>query len=298
MLHARKCVVVSDVDGQEVTCMLRGKLFEKMKGHTKPVAVGDRVGYTITDDTAALEEILPRKNSLTRPAIGRHEEIQTIAANIDRMIIVASIKDPPLKTGLIDRFLVAAALEEIDPVLCLNKIDLLEDGSEENRLLEETHALYTNLGYEVYSTSALDGSGVDALKRMLRQGTSLMVGHSGVGKSTLLNGIDPALKLKTGSLSARQGKGKHTTTHVSLLSIAGGGFVVDTPGIREFGLFQIKPSDLGHFFPEIAGCLSECLYHDCTHRHEPDCAVLKARSQGRIHPDRYKSYLKLLEDLL
>jgi len=296
-LHARKCLVVTDTDGQKITCMLRGKLFEKMQGHTKPVAVGDRVGYKITTETAALEEILPRKNALTRPAIGRHEEIQTIAANIDRMIIVASIKDPPLKTGLIDRFLVAAALEEIDCIICLNKIDLIEDGSNDIKLLEETHTLYKGIGYQVLVTSALNALGTDSLKQVLSQGISLLAGHSGVGKSTLLNTIDPRLKLKTGSISARQRKGKHTTTQVSLLQLAGGGFVVDTPGIREFGIFQIKPSDLGHFFPDIAKFLSGCQYHDCTHRHEPGCAVLKALEDGKIVPDRYKSYLRIINDL-
>lgn len=296
-LHARKCIVVSDSDGQELTCMLRGKLFEKMKGHTKPVAVGDRVGFKITAEAAALEEILPRKNALTRPAIGRHDEIQTIAANIDRMIVVASIKDPPLKTGLIDRFLVASALEEIDSVVCLNKVDLVEEGSEEAQLLESTREVYEGLGYQVFVTSASTDSGVNDLKQVLSQGITLLAGHSGVGKSTLLNTIDPCLKLKTGSISARQRKGKHTTTQVSLLQLGGSGFVVDTPGIREFGIFQINPSDLGHFFPEMAALLPDCQYHDCTHRHEPNCAVLTALAENRITQSRYTSYLRILDDL-
>jgi ribosome biogenesis GTPase len=258
--------------------------------------VGDRVGFRITPEGAAVEELLPRRNSLTRPAVRKRDDTQTIAANIDRMIIVGSMKDPPLKTGLIDRFLVAAAAEEFEAVICINKTDLIETESEA-ALLENATALYTGLGYRTIPTSAVEGKGVETLREEMRSGVSLIVGHSGVGKSTLINRIDPRQKLKTGEISARQRKGQHTTTMVSLLRLSGGGFVVDTPGIREFGIKDLRSADIGHFFPEIASRLPECQYGDCTHRHEPGCAVLEALEGGGISKGRYKSYLGILEEL-
>lgn len=296
-LHARKCTVVSETDGREITCLLRGRHFEKLKGDRKPVAVGDRVSFRITSEGAALEKIHPRRNALTRPIGSRQDEMQTIAANIDRMVNVTSLKDPPLRWGLIDRFLVAAGVEEIDEVLiCLNKADLA-DSREDEELLETTRKLYQGLGYPFLITSALDGRGVDRLKEALGQGVSLIVGHSGVGKSTLINRIDPSLRLKTGSISEKQRKGRHTTSRVSLLKLSTGGFVVDTPGIREFGIQGIRPGDLGHFFPEMADRLRECQYPNCTHRHEPGCAVKTALEGGEIVQARYDSYLRLLDTL-
>jgi ribosome biogenesis GTPase len=292
-LHARKCVVVSDADGREIACHLRGRLFENASVDTKPVAVGDRVRVMITSRGAALEQIFPRRNELNRPAAGRQRERQTIAANIDRMIVVSAVRDPELKTGLIDRFLVAAAAEGFDSVICINKLDLAEEGE-----VEEVRKRYERLGYAVFLTSAVDGRGIDALARELGQGITLIMGQSGVGKSTILNRIDPSLALKTGSISTKQKKGRHTTTSVSLLLLSGGGFVVDTPGIREFGVSDIKPSDLSHYFPEMAERLADCQYNDCTHRHEPDCAVLKALESGEISRDRYESYLRMLKDLV
>lgn len=296
-LHSKSCVVVSDVDGEKVTCQLRGRLFEKVSRETKPAAVGDRVSYHVTAQGAALEKILPRVNALHRPAVKKRGDLQIIAANIDRMIVVSSIKDPPLRTGLIDRFLVAAAVEEIGGVICLNKADLGENDSETAELLAATEALYTGLGYDVFTTSALTGSGVEALRETMRQGISIIVGHSGVGKSTLINRIDPQQSQRTGTIREKQRKGRHTTTSVSLLPLTGGGFVVDTPGIREFGINQLEVSDVGHFYPEMAKLLSGCQYHDCSHRHEPNCAVLAAKEAGEIAESRFASYLRILEEI-
>jgi ribosome biogenesis GTPase len=296
-VQARSCTVVSESDGQEITCHLRGRLFEKLKGETKPVAVGDRVSFRITEQGAALEEILPRRNALTRPAKGKKGEVQTIAANIDRMIVVASVKNPPLRTGLIDRFLVAAGIEEFEGVICLNKIDLIATEEEREMLSKEVAGIYTGLGYAVFMTSALDGRGVKVLEERMSRGISLIMGHSGVGKSTLINRMNPALGLKTGEVSAKWSKGKHTTTEVSLLRLAAGGFVVDTPGIRAFGIQDILPGDLGHYYPEIASLLKHCQYPTCTHSHEPRCAVISAVNAGQISRARYKSYLRILEEL-
>jgi len=296
-VHARKCRVVSDVDGREISCFMSGKLFEHLKGETKPVAVGDRVRFKTTPDGAALEALFPRHNALTRPAAGKRGRVQTIAANIDRMIVVAAVKSPPLRTGLIDRFLVAAGVEGFKAIVCLNKIDLLATQEEKAGFLDEPRALYTDLGYDVIATSALTGSHVDRLEAYLSQGISLVVGHSGVGKSTLINRVNPDLKLKTGMVSDKKGKGKHTTTAVSLLRICTSGFVVDTPGIREFGIHSLEPNDLGHYFPEMARKLPDCQFPNCTHRHEPNCAVIKAVESNEITNLRYKSYLKILEEL-
>jgi len=295
-VHSRKCRVVSETDGQELSCQLRGRLFEKLKGHTKPVAVGDRVGFEVTPQGAAIEEIFPRRNSLTRPSSGKKDEIQTIAANIDCMVIVAAVKNPTLRLGLIDRFLVAAEVEEFDVVICLNKIDLLTT-DEEEQILHDTTALYSGLGYTVVGASAMNGCGMDTLKEHFKRGISLIMGHSGVGKSSIINQIDPALSLKVGSISEKQKKGKHTTTSVSLLRLSSGGFVVDTPGIRAFGVNEMREGDLGHFFPEIAKRLPDCQYPNCTHRHEPGCTVLTALEDKQISRSRYKSYLSIIEDL-
>ena len=295
-LHARMCVVVSDLDGREVSCKLRGKLFTNLGGETKPVTVGDHVRFNNTPRGEALEEVFPRKNSLTRPAVRKKDDSHTIAANIDRVIIVASIKTPPLRFGLIDRFLVAAGFEEFGAVLCLNKIDLI-DSKEDETLLEQACGLYRSLGYQVLVTSAKDGQGIDSLKEAIRDGISLIVGHSGVGKSTLINKVDPELNLKTGVIREKAAKGRHITTKVSLLRPAGGGFVIDTPGVREFGMSKMRLGDLGHFFPEIAAALPSCRFPDCTHRHEPKCAVLEAAEEGKIAGSRYASYLKIIEEL-
>ena len=287
---------MNEADGKELTCHLRGRLFEDLKGETKPVAVGDRVTYCITAEGAAVEAIHSRRNRITRPAVRRRDETQTIAANLDRVLVVASVKAPPLRTGLLDRFLLSAGVEEIPPVICLNKIDLVE-GEEERRRVEEVTTLYTGLGYPVFHTSARTGEGVAELRAAMRRGVSLLVGHSGVGKSSLINRMDPRLRLKTGEINPKGGKGRHTTTRVTLLNLEGGGFVVDTPGLRAFGIDRLDPPDVGHYFPEIAARLHACRYPTCTHRHEPGCTVRQAVEEGSIHPDRYKSYLKVLEEL-
>ena len=295
-VHARKCRIVADEDGEELVCAFRGRLFEDLKGHTKPVAVGDRVVYRVTKDGAAVEGLLPRRNALSRPAKRHREEIQTIAANIDRVIVVAAVKDPPLRRGLIDRFLVAAEREELDVLICLNKMDLLENDDEREEVTE-TAALYRSLEYPLIETSAVDGRGVDELRSHLERGISIIAGHSGVGKSTLINRVDPNHALQTGSVSERHGKGRHTTTSVSLLLLSCGGFIVDTPGIRAFGIDRMRAADLGHFFPEMAKRLPDCQFPDCTHLHEPGCAVREAFEAGEIHESRFKSYQSIMEEL-
>jgi len=295
-VHAKACSAVIDDERTEVRCVMSGKLFEKLKRETKPVAVGDRVRLFTDGKNWSVIEVLPRHNCLHRPSIERERDVQVIAANVDRMLVVASVHHPDLKPGLIDRFLVASGVEEMQGVVCINKIDLAAT-DESRAFIEEIQSIYGSADYPIFLTSAKDGTGVNAVKAMLADGITLIVGHSGVGKSTLLNAIDPRLRLATGDVSRKAKKGRHTTTSVRLLRLASGGFVIDTPGMREFGIASIEGHHLGHYFPEISRHLPSCRFPTCTHDHEPDCAVRKMVEAGEIPKMRYESYLRILQSL-
>ncbi len=295
-VHAKACTVVPDNETGEIRCTYAGKLYENLEKETKPVAVGDRVRLTPDEQNPTVVEVLPRRNTLKRPSPPRKKILHVIAANVDRMLVVASVRSPALKPGLIDRFLVAAGIEKMDGVVCINKIDLVGKGKKKNQP-ETCRAVYTNAGYKVFLTCAVDGRGVQELKNYLARGLTLIVGHSGVGKSTLLNAMDPALRLKTGDITRKGKAGRHTTTQVSLLRLDSGGFFIDTPGIREFGVAGIEPHHLGYYFPEIASASPGCRFPNCTHDHEPDCAVREKTECGAIHSLRYESYLRILKSL-
>jgi len=295
-VHARSCSVFPDHGGEVVQCVLSGKLYEDLGKETKPVAVGDRVRVRSEGRAPAVTEVLARRNSLLRPSVEREKAYQTIAANVDRMLIVSSLRSPRLVPGLVDRFLVVAGIEGMGGLVCLNKIDLAE-GAEDEELIEEFCGAYEGAGYPVIKTSAIDGRGVPELKEAMTEGITLIVGKSGVGKSTLLNAMDPALELATGDISRKWKQGRHTTTSVKLLRLESGGFVIDTPGLREFGIASIDPLHLGHYFPEIEAVLKDCRFPDCTHDHEPDCAVKSKVEAGEIPAERYESYLRILKSL-
>jgi ribosome biogenesis GTPase len=276
----------------EVRCTLRGTLWDEDSEESRPVAVGDHVEVTVEGEAGVIESVGERKNRLVRPQTrDKQKRKQVIAANIDRLIVVASLRDPPFRPGLVDRFLVAADMEGIPPVLALNKVDL---GVGDDR---DAVQPYRDFGYEVIETSCETGEGIDTLAALMHEGISLLVGHSGVGKSSLLNEVSPGLKLATGAVAGHHGRGRHTTTKVSLLPLTGGGWVVDSPGIREFALAEVGPSELARLYPGFGDLPNACKFSDCRHQNEPKCAVLAAVESNDLPRERYDAYLRVLAEL-
>lgn len=281
-----------------ISSRVRGKFRLTRQDVTNPVAVGDRVTlrYNENDDTGFITEIHERTNKLSRRAAGhRQGQEHVMVANVDRVWIVQSVRLPPLNPAFVDRLLVAAAVYELPAGLILNKIDLLTD--EERPAVMDFHLRYADLGYPVLPTSALVGSGLGQLETALEDQVNVVTGPSGSGKSSLLNAIEPGLDVETGEVSESTNKGTHTTTHAELHPLSVGGYLVDTPGIREFGVREVHPKDLGHYMPDLSPYVNECQFPDCTHDHEPGCAVKVAVEQGKVHRDRYDSYLRILDSL-
>ncbi len=279
-------------EGEEYDGILRGKLL-KNKLESSPVAVGDNVDITIEENNQALiEKIHPRQQYLSRPDKTTPERRQVIAANLDQLVIVSSTKEPSFKSGLVDRFLVSAEKENLPAAIVLNKIDLM---SPEN--FREFARAWEDIGYLVIFTSALEGDGLNKFKELLKGKTSALTGHSGVGKSTLINAVQKDLDLRTKSISKYTGKGVHTTTSVSMYPLDIGGWVADTPGLKIFGIADIEKSELDNYFPEIKELAENCRFDDCHHINEPECAVKKALGNGKLFEGRYKSYKKLWEQL-
>jgi ribosome biogenesis GTPase len=278
-----------------VRCVVRGRLTETKTQDKRLLAVGDDVRVQLLGPgSGAIEEILPRRTKLSRRSVGHERREQVVAANIDQVVIVTSLAEPPLKLNLVDRYLVAADNGGLGAVICINKVDLaLGDRAPAEALLRPYHAM----GYPVIWTSARTGEGIDELKRHLAGRSSVMAGASGTGKSALLNAVEPGLELRSGEISSATGKGRHTTTFSSLLPLGGGGYVIDTPGIREYTLWEVDPAALDRHFPEIDALRSGCRFANCTHSHEPDCAVKAASESGKIDPRRYESYLRILSGL-
>lgn len=284
------------VGGRVLSCVLRGRFFEDTRDpESRPVAVGDRVKVAIDGEQGAIEEILPRTSRIARPKPGEPETSQVIAANLDLLVIVTSLAQPKPKPGLVDRLLVIAESEGIAPLILLNKTDLVEAAA-----AESFAAGYRALGYTVLPVSATTGAGLDAVKDAMRGKTAMLLGHSGVGKSSLLCALDPLVAARIGALIGQGTKavrGAHTTTSSSLHELSFGARIVDTPGVREFGLEGMQPADLGHWFRDIAPHLGKCRYATCTHDHEPSCGVKAAVEAGAIRPERYETYKKLLAEL-
>ena len=283
-------------DGEIIDCRIPGRFRLKDTGDTNPVAVGDQVELTVGDDgKGMIEEIYQRKNYIPRKATRSGRDEQVLVSNIDRGWVVQSIKMPTLKRGFIDRFLVACEAYEIPAGLIINKVDLLKDSKKgEIEAIKET---YKFLGYPVLCTSIEDESTIENLKDATKDKTSVLIGHSGVGKTSLINCLDPDIDLTVGDVSSYSEKGKHTTTYARLLELDYGGFIVDTPGIKEFGLVNIEPYELSLFFPEMREPRQYCKFNNCTHNHEPKCGVVDAFERGEIDPERYNSYLNILEGL-
>ena len=283
-------------DGQLIECKIKGNFRLKGIRSTNPVAVGDRVQIILNQEgTAFINEIEDRKNYIIRRSSNLSKQSHIIAANLDQCMLVVTINYPETSTIFIDRFLASAEAYRVPVNLIFNKIDIYNE--DELRYLDALVDLYTYIGYPCFKVSAQTDEGVEAVKNALNGQITLFSGHSGVGKSTLINTILPGIDLKTGAISSYHNKGMHTTTFSEMFPVDdNGGYLIDTPGIKGFGTFDMEEEEIGHYFPEIFKTSANCKYNNCTHRHEPGCAVRKAVEEHFISESRYASYLNMLED--
>ena len=280
--------------------VLRGKVRLEKSGATNPVAVGDRVLYslegTVADEQhpAVITEVLPRKNYVIRRSTNLSRQQHIIASNLDRALLVVTLYFPEIKLPFLDRLLVTCEVYGVQAVIVLNKMDLYRELAPEQ--VEDFFRIYRGAGYEVIECSALTGEGMDELRAICSQGTSLVSGESGVGKSSVIKALDPSLDPKIGRISEAHLQGKHTTSLYEMYPLSGGGFIVDTPGLRGFGLVDLEKEEIAKYFPEMLRVADNCRFVPCTHTHEPGCAVKAAVDAGLISPERYNSYLGMLEE--
>lgn len=279
--------------GQRVDCRIKGKFRTKGITTTNPIAVGDHVDFEMEPElgTGVITDLQPRKNYIIRKSINLSKQAQVIAANLDQAFLVVTLASPRTSLGFIDRFLVTAEAYDIPASLVFNKLDLFSDEGLE--ILAGYKAIYEKIGYPCYDVSALEGTGIDQVAGLLKDKVTLFSGHSGVGKSSLINALLPDLKLRTTEISEWHDKGMHTTTFAEMFELPQGGYIIDTPGIRELGVIDIEKNELGHFFPEMRARLNQCKYNSCRHINEPGCAVIKAVEDGEIELSRYESYLSI-----
>ena len=281
-------------DGEIWSCRIKGKFRTKGIKTTNPVAVGDRVAVERQAGEGVIYDILDRKNYIIRKSTNLSRQAHIIAANVDQAILVTTMNHPEVSTVFIDSFLVSVEAYNIPAVLIFNKIDLCDE--EDRWLLRALVDVYRNVGYTCLAVSAETGEGVEEVKQLLQDKVSVFSGQSGVGKSSLINRIEPELTLKTAKISEMHDTGKHTTTFAEMFELSFGGYIVDTPGIRAFGLVHMEKNEISHYFPEIFKYAEDCRYYNCTHIHEPGCAVLEAVKEGKISETRYFSYVSMFEE--
>ncbi len=290
--------VTKTEEGQFVNSRIKGVF--KIDGitSTNPVAVGDHVELEAENDadaTAMITKILPRKNYITRQSPSHKMQHHIVAANIDQSIMFATLREPRTSQGFIDRFLVTCEAYHVPAIIIFNKTDLYRKKEREKE--KELTEVYTRIGYKVFPISVEKGEGLDEVKSQLEDKITLMSGHSGVGKSSFINKVFPSFRLKTSEISGWSGKGMHTTTFAEMFDLPTGGAVIDTPGMREFGIVDISKQELSHYFPEMRALINECHFNDCLHVNEPGCAIKKAVEDGRINVERYVSYYNILASM-
>lgn len=280
-------------DGVKYDCRIKGKFRTKGIKTTNPIAVGDNVVFELEPEqqSGVISVLEPRKNYIIRKSVNLSKQTQIIGANLDQAILVVTLASPPTSLGFIDRFLVTAEAYDVPAVLVFNKLDLFsEEGLE---ILQDYKSIYQNIGYPCYEVSAAEGTNIEQVRNLLKDKVTLVSGHSGVGKSTLINSLVPDVALRTGDISEWSDKGKHTTTFAEMIDLPFGGWLIDTPGIRELGIVDIEKQELSHFFPEMRVLMNKCRFNNCRHINEPGCVVMDAVEEGAIESSRYESYLSI-----
>lgn len=286
---------VKGEDGLVYQCQVRGKIRLEGRSTTNPVAAGDIVYFDIeAENEGSISKIEPRKNYIIRKSVNLSKEAQIIAANLDKAMLVVTITRPQTTAGFIDRFLVTADAYDVPVTIVFHKMDQYDE--EELEELEELQSVYTSIGYNCLNTSVITGEGLDELKAELSDKITLISGHSATGKSSLINHFIPGKDLRIGEVSEASNKGQHTTTFAEMHELPFGGYIVDTPGIKGFGLVDIPKDELHHHFIEFFALLPECKFHNCLHMNEPGCAVLKAVEAGELSDSRYNSYVSMYND--
>ena len=282
--------------GKKVECRLKGKFRLKGIKSTNPVAVGDHVNFEFEEgkEEGVIHKILDRKNYIIRKSVNLSKQTHIIAANIDIAFLMVTLKKPETFPSFIDRFLATAEAYNIPTIILFNKIDIYDDQLLEKK--QKLEKIYTSIGYKCLDTSATENINIDELKKLMKNKVSLFSGHSGVGKSTLINTIEPSLNIKTSDLSIQHKSGQHTTTFAEMYQLSFGGYIIDTPGIKGFGVVDFDKDEAGDYFPELFKLKPECKYNNCLHLDEPNCAVKKAVENKEIALSRYRSYLQLLDD--
>jgi ribosome biogenesis GTPase len=286
---------VKALDGEIFKCTIKGKLRTFDFRSTNPVAVGDRVKFENTDlKTGVIVDIFDRKNYIIRKASNLSKQTHIIAANVDQAVLVITLAFPETSLEFTDRFLVAAEAYRIPVIIAINKVDLYEETLAE--LIREVYDIYEPIGHRVIETSIFQQNKLELLKSLIDNKTSVLSGNSGVGKTSLINTLYPGIDLRVNEISDYSMKGKHTTTYAEMIELPGGGYLIDTPGIKGFGLIDMEREEIYHFFPEIFKFAALCQYHNCLHIEEPNCAVKAAVEKGEINASRYYSYRSILDD--